>query len=597
MRVIKKPISMLLTLLLMLSVVAVAPITAGALTDGDYEYTVDSNDKATITKYNGTATNVVIPDTLDGYPVTELGNAAFARCSTITNISIPDSVTSLGYAVFWNCTNLRSIVIPDSVRRLGIEMFYKCVNLTSATISNNLTSIGDNVFSNCTSLVSVTIPNSITSIGNQAFENCQSLTSITIPRSVSTIGTNVFYYCPVTIRGYSGSYAQTYASTNSIPFTLISDPNTSIYSYSVSNGNATITGYSGSGGAVEIPSTLDGYPVTILGWASFLNNTSLTSATVPDSVTIIGSSAFQNCTNLTQIIIPNSVTSMGNWTFRGCTSLNNFIIPDSVTSIGNCIFYDCLSLSSISIGNNITSFGEEAFSGCSTLNNITIPNSVESIGANAIPSTTTIYGYDSSTADTYASTNNISFVPIVDMNNGSGYAEALLDSTQTVESDGNGFGLDKTTYNNIELLGVQSKTSSTKDIRYVAVLNEGIVKEANTVGGDIADYGFVVAKCSATTTAAATENNIKNVTKGTANTVFVSCKGTSNNLCGDYGVCDDSSTKYKYVTMTINDVDESQGFAVRFFVQTKSGRVYYANYNGDYTGCVTSYSGLTSTVA
>ncbi|MBQ7504844.1 MAG: leucine-rich repeat domain-containing protein [Ruminococcus sp.] len=609
--------------------------------------------------------------------VTAIWGWSIDGCTNLTSITIPSGVASIDGQSFQNnkaltsinvdsnnlyyksddgilynkggtqlvlyppAKNATSFTIPNSVQSIYSSAFLYCTNLQSIIIPSSVIDINNYAFQSCSSLTSITIPNSITSLPMQAFANCTNLKSVTIPASVTGIGTNAFNNCPnLVICGYSGSAANTYATSNSIPFVNISD-----FTYTTSGGNATITGYSGNATKLAIPGAIGNYTVTALGLNAFYNNSTITSAVIPygvtsigvyafcwctslanviipDSVTSIGDYAFYNCYPLTSVNIPNGVTSLGQYTFCGCISLDNVTIPNSVTSIGGYAFCNCYALTNISISNRVTSLSEYVFSGCTSLNNVTIPDSVTgidnyafrkctsltsivipasvtSIAATAFDQTpdVTVYGYDSSTADTYASTNNIDFVPIVDMNNGSGYEDAALEATQTVEPDGNGFGLDKTTYNNIELLGVQSKTSSTKDIRYVAVLNEGLVKEANTVGGDIADYGFVVAKCSATTTAAATENNIKNVTKGAANTVFVSCKGTSNNLCGDYGVCDDSSTKYKYVTMTINDVDESQGFAVRFYIQTKSGRVYYANYNTDYTGCVTNYSGLTSAVA
>ena len=192
------------------------------------------------------------------------------------------------------------------------------------------------------------------------------------------------------------------------------------------------------------------------------------------------------------------------------------------------------------------------------------------------------------------------FFPLLKTNaGGSEYASAdtAPNAVQTVEAGDSSFGLSETSYKNIELLGVQQKISSgTNNIRCIAVINEGIISDALDQDGTIADYGFVVAKCSSTTTASAGESNISTAEKGVSGTYFASCKGTSNNLCGDYGVCNDSSTKYKYVTMTISDVSASQGFVIRFCIVTKSGRVYYANYGDDYTGCVTNYSGLSSTV-
>ncbi len=179
------------------------------------------------------------------------------------------------------------------------------------------------------------------------------------------------------------------------------------YTYTVSNGEATITDCDTSiGGDVTIPSTLGGYPVTSIGNYAFENCTSFTSITIPDSVTSLGGcafyncksltsaiigngvtsidvDAFYNCTSLTSVTIGDSVTSIGDWAFSYCSSLTSITIPDSVTSIGSYAFYNCDSLTSVTIPDSVTSIGDWAFEDCSSLTSITIPDSVTSIGDGA----------------------------------------------------------------------------------------------------------------------------------------------------------------------------------------------------------------------
>src|ERR1019366_6238186 len=98
------------------------------------------------------------------------------------------------------------------------------------------------------------------------------------------------------------------------------------YTDATNNGTITITGYTGSGGAVTIPDTINGLPVTSIGSYAFQNYTSLTSVTIPNSVTNIGRNAFQGCTRLTSVTIGNSVTSIGNYAFYYCYSLTSVTI-------------------------------------------------------------------------------------------------------------------------------------------------------------------------------------------------------------------------------------------------------------------------------
>ena len=172
-------------------------------------------------------TSMTIPDS-----VTEIGNQAFSGCSSLTSVTIPDSVTSIGESAFRGCSSLESIhitdltawmnikfeygnsnplsngaklylngslvtdlVIPDSVTSIGSSAFYSCISLESVTIPDSVTSIGGSAFYGCSSLESVTIPDSVTSIGGSAFSGCSSLESVTIPDSVTSIGGYAFRGC------------------------------------------------------------------------------------------------------------------------------------------------------------------------------------------------------------------------------------------------------------------------------------------------------------------------------------------------------------------------------------------------------------------
>jgi hypothetical protein len=141
----------------------------------------------------------------------------------------------------------------------------------------------------------------------------------------------------------------------------------------------TIYGYSGTGGDVIIPPSINGLPVTIIDIGAFEFCTNLTSVTLPESVMTVGGKAFMNCTSLTSMTLPNSVTSIWGDAFMNCTSLTNVTIPNGVTNIGIAAFMNCTSLTNVTIPNSVTDIGDSAFEDCTSLTNVALPNSVTNI--------------------------------------------------------------------------------------------------------------------------------------------------------------------------------------------------------------------------
>ncbi|MBR4867878.1 MAG: leucine-rich repeat domain-containing protein [Clostridia bacterium] len=156
-----------------------------------------------------------------------------------------------------------------------------------------------------------------------------------------------------------------------VPFTAFAETSGD-FEYEISNGEATITGYTGSATKLTIPSSLGGYPVTTIGEGAFYDCKSLTSVTIPNSVTTIGDDAFYRCYDLTSVTIPNSVTTIGEHAFYTCQSMTTVTIPNSVTTIGDGAFSGCHSLSSVTIPDSVTTIGKGPFSICKSLTSIIV---------------------------------------------------------------------------------------------------------------------------------------------------------------------------------------------------------------------------------
>ena len=131
--------------LICIVVFAFGILCAYAGTEGYLSYTV-SNGEVTITHCDKSATEVVVPETIEGCPVTAIGNRAFSNCIDLTSVKFPDSITSIGSNAFSMCSALTSVSIPSSVTAIDHNAFYKCTQLTSIIIHDSITSIGYDAF-------------------------------------------------------------------------------------------------------------------------------------------------------------------------------------------------------------------------------------------------------------------------------------------------------------------------------------------------------------------------------------------------------------------------------------------------------------------
>ena len=391
---------------------------------GDMVYQA-SDDAAILVRYFGSDSKVDIPAELGGKPVTEIGEWAFAYCSSLTEVTIPEGVTSIRAFAFRSCSSLTKAIIPEGV-----------------------TSIGESAFQSCGSLTEVTIPKSVTSIESFAFSECEALATVYYG------GTQKDWDA---LKKNIGEENAPLLNANII--CAIQESNG--FAYTVTGDEATITGYTGSARSLVIPSELGGKPVTAIAdkafygyktpniyipktikaigedafartvssdtfrficyegteneWANIAvqeGNEELDPEYADDTpwfrlyecnlsgdmvyqasddaatlaryfgadskvdipaelggkpVTSIGGGAFAGCSSLTEVTIPEGVTSIGEWAFEGCSNLTKAIIPEGVTSIGKGAFLSCRSLTEVTIPKSVTSIGELAFYGCEAL--------------------------------------------------------------------------------------------------------------------------------------------------------------------------------------------------------------------------------------
>lgn len=300
---------------------------AMADTEGDFEYSV-SDGEATVTGYTGDAAELVVPETLGGYPVTSIGKHAFEDCGSLVSIDLPEGLKSIGDGAFYDCSSLTSIDLPEGLTSIGMRAFCGCSSIETVDLPDGVTSIKDGTFLLCSSLVSIDLPDGVTTVEDFAFRDCSSLASIDLPDSVTSIGGYAFEWC------------------NSLV-------------------------------SIDLPEGL-----TSIGDYVFRSCGSLASIDIPDRLTSIGEGAFSYCVSLELIDLPDSLVSIGERTFEVCENLKWIDLPDELKRIEYYAFSECRALASIQLPEGLLSIGEGAFRNCG-LNMIHLPEGLETIGKNA----------------------------------------------------------------------------------------------------------------------------------------------------------------------------------------------------------------------
>ncbi|MDE6370404.1 MAG: leucine-rich repeat protein, partial [Duncaniella sp.] len=234
-----------------------------------------------------------------------IGSSAFYNSKKLTTVALGNNVTGILSSCFNGCSSLTEVTVPNSVIELGSSAFRDCTSLEKIIIGTGVSALPTRIFSGCSALSSLTVPNNILSVGDSAFSGCTSLGDIIFEDAEQNNASDVLTL------GCNGSKP------------LFSDcPLDEVY----------------------IGRKLSYKTDSSYGYSPFYRNTSLRTVEITDAETQIYDNEFYGCSNLKSLKIGNGVTTIGNWAFSGCSSLDYFSAGYHVETIGKEAFSDCTGL-------------------------------------------------------------------------------------------------------------------------------------------------------------------------------------------------------------------------------------------------------------
>ena len=388
----RKLLSVMLSACICVSVCCAGAVSEGKITgettgDNEYSYNVLEDGTAEIIRYIGNSKKVKVPENIDGFTVTQIGDHAFASAQ-IREVTLPETVTVIGVLAFDNCGELKKITLPKGLKEIRARAFHNCTQLSALNIPAGVNAIGSGAFSqsdklklrvdkgntrfqlidgvlfdmtenrliwydparttknyaipegtavidshaieNNRRLQSIFIPDTVTDMLQECILSCSSLSSVNIPDSIRSIADGVFSLCPALKEITVSEEHPTLQSKDGV---LFSKDGTVLICY--------------PGGKNEKEYTVP-QGVTEIGDAAFTDSR-LERIVLPEGMKTIGSNAFMGSSGLSEINIPDGTVSIASFAFQNCRGLKHISLPDSLKTMDDNPFIRCYALTAVEI--------------------------------------------------------------------------------------------------------------------------------------------------------------------------------------------------------------------------------------------------------
>ena len=325
-----------------------------------------------VTGCDRTLEELVIPAEIEGLPVTVIESNAFYSYSSLKKVVLPDTIREIRNCAFQYATNLTEINLPESLEKIGINAFNSCYALTSVTIPDRVSEMGSSAFSGCNALEEITLPQELPAYPDNLLYGCVNLKRIVCRNPEFVFPENAVYSDnSLTIAGFSGSTAETYAEQFSLNFESLGEfvreeipeyqPNPELILHEDGTGaygflefktvqeEIHITRCDMSVTEIEVPAEISGLPVTAIEKYAFQSCKKLEKVILPETLKEIGTNAFSMCYALEEIHLPESLEKIDFNVFAVCRSLKSITIPSKVKALVSTSFIGCENLESVQV--------------------------------------------------------------------------------------------------------------------------------------------------------------------------------------------------------------------------------------------------------